>query len=259
MPCLEGSGLLSNSLTAFLEVIQTPCLSSLLAPTLHFGYGILCSLVSCIQLKSPPLPVIPDISSHQSVTISPTAFWPSQWPINFGALRPLSYLLSPGMKSLLLQEYGVYLSHFSSQPLRPTTVPGFIQCPVNTGSGLRAWTEGQMKRYTPVSIVVHTTFLSPDSLEWIPPSPGCWQVNTFLQLINLRQCHQSCFCTAHHVHSQDIRETIVDRWGMRRAGHLSLTLWEQQEWPGNYTASWNLFLPSPSADLRTTPGNRPAH
>lgn len=93
--------------------MQTPglgvislCLSSLLAPTLLFWSGILCSLVSCIQLKSPPLPVIPDISSHQSVTLSPTAFWPSQWPINFGALRPMSYLLSPAMTSLLLQEDG---------------------------------------------------------------------------------------------------------------------------------------------------------
>lgn len=68
------------------------------------------------------------------------------------------------MKSLLLQEDGVYLSHLSSQPLRPTTVPGFVQCPVSTGSGLHAWMEGQTKRHTPVSIVVHTTFLNPDSL-----------------------------------------------------------------------------------------------
>lgn len=68
------------------------------------------------------------------------------------------------MKSLLLQEDGVYLSHLSSQPLRPTTVPGFVQCPVNTGSGLHARMEGQMKRHMPVSIVVHTTFLNPDSL-----------------------------------------------------------------------------------------------
>lgn len=194
MPFLEGFCLLSISLRAFI-LRSSPnswpwshflCLFSLLAPTLRFWSGIhshfapwrrafSSNVLPC--LWSLTFPAIGSLLSHQQ----PPGHRSDQSVLELRDHCLIYYLLPWNPCSSKRTGCACHTSALSLEDLQQCLVLFSVQwtLAVNCMHGWRdRWKD---TRLCALWYIPHFSTQIPLN-EWIPPSPGRWQVNTFLQL-----------------------------------------------------------------------------